>query len=359
MALKQQLKNLANVTDIPCVTISFNTHRTHPDNEKDAIILKKLCVQAEERVIKEYGKREVSGLLEKIRNIPNEVDINYNLDSLHIFLSENVKEIVRSAWPTAEDLVHISNSFAVKPIIKAANRNEEYYILSVSQSGAFLYEALSYMVVEEIKNEDFPFPENTHAANGNEAKSDGKQVDNMVREYLNKIDKAVVKLHNQSGFPCVVICTENNYSRLLQVADKPDMYLGYSSKDYQNRKPHQLVEQAWEIVCENQKIRKASAISEMKEAVAHGKVLTDLQEIHQAALDGLADLMIVHNDFKKTVRMHDERTFTIIEDATEPGAIDDITSNIAWNVFSKGGRTVFTNQDEIKDLGEIVLKTRY
>lgn len=57
--------------------------------------------------------------------------------------------------------------------------------------------------------------------------------------------------------------------------------------------------------------------------------------------------------------MKGERTFDYIEDPLTPGAIDDITSDIAWQVLEKKGRTVFTTQDEIKDLGKIVLKTRY
>jgi len=48
-----------------------------------------------------------------------------------------------------------------------------------------------------------------------------------------------------------------------------------------------------------------------------------------------------------------------VDDSTTPNAIDDITSTIAWEVISKKGRVIFTSQDEIKDLGKIVLKTRY
>ena len=39
---------------------------------------------------------------------------------------------------------------------------------------------------------------------------------------------------------------------------------------------------------------------------------------------------------------------------TKQGAIDDITSTIAWAVMSKNGRVFFTAQDEIKGLGNIV-----
>ena len=97
----------------------------------------------------------------------------------------------------------------------------------------------------------------------------------------------------------------------------------------------------------------------MKEAVSQGKDLTDLQEIFQAAIDGRGEMLIVHQNFVQPVLMKDDRTFDLVDDVTKPDVIDDITSNIAWEVISKKGSVIFTTQEEIKELGEIVLKTRF
>lgn len=359
MALKEQLQKIATEINIPCVTISLNTHRTHPDSVKDEVLLKNLVKEAQDRVIAEFGKRPVAPLLEKLENIRSKIDVNYNLDSLHIFLSNDTEEIIRSAWGTSNEGVHISNTFAVRPLIKSYNRSEDYLLMLLSQSGAQLFEAQNDGIVDEVNNDDFPYPATTLSLADSDKASDAKQVDNMVREFLNRVDKALVKVHNQTGLDCVVICTESNYSRLQQVADKPNVYLGYAPIDYNNTAKHQIAAQAWEIIQSLQRQRRTKAIEEMKEAVAHGKVLTDLQEIYQAAIDGRGDLLIVHRSFSQPVKMTSDRTFDLIDDATQPNTIDDITSNIAWEVLSKKGRVFFTVQDEIKDLGEIVLETRY
>ena len=58
--------------------------------------------------------------------------------------------------------------------------------------------------------------------------------------------------------------------------------------------------------------------------------------------------------------MNGERSFELIDNPETLGAIDDITSNIAWEVIAKKGRTVFTSDSAIKELGgKIALKTRY
>ncbi len=361
MAVKEQLEKLAGELNLPAVTLSFNTHRTHPDTTSDEIVLKNLLREAEEKIIAEFGKRAVAPLLQHLSDIPSRVDVNYLLDSLHIFVSNETSEIIKLPWPIEENSLHISDKFSVRPLIKAYSRTEEYHLLLLSQSGAKLYEAINDSITSEVENEDFPFPENMHYIDSREKASDPKQVDNMVREYLNKIDKALVRVCRQTQLRCVVICTEDNYSRLLQVADSPAIYHGYLPINYHQTQPHHLARQSWEFIQEIQHRRRKEAIREMEEAVSEGKVLTDLQEIYRAAVEGRGDLLIVHREYRQPVRIHSDHRIEYVSDSTAAGSLitNDITSHIAWEVLSKKGRVIFTAQEQIKDLGELTLKTRY
>lgn len=359
MKIEDKLFMLAREKNHPCVSISLNTHRTHPDNTQDAILLKNLLKEAEERVTAEFGNKKVSRLLKKIQVIADEIDINHNLDSLHIFLSNETKEIIKLPWVIPSNKVHIAGSFAVRPLIKARNRTEEYMIMLLSQGGVSLYEALNDNITAEIINADFPFSENPHYVIDPDKRSNSRQLDNLVREFLNKVDKAVVKVHNQTGLRCIPVCTEDNYSRLMQVADEPDIYYGYATIDYNNTRPHQIVRQSYEIIKTIQQQRITEAVAEIRKAVAQGKVVTDLQEIYQAAIDGRGDLLVVNEDFSQPVLMKNERTFQLTDDPVQTDAIDDITSIIAWEILSKKGRIVFTAGEQIKDVGKIALKTRY
>ncbi len=359
MTIKNKLEKLALEKNTPCVTISLNTHKTHPDNQSDSVLIKNLLKEAHNRVVNEFGKRDVANLLENIESVEKEIDVNYNLDSLHIFLSNETKEIIKSTWKTNQNSVHISESFNIRSLIKSYNRSYEYYILLLSQSGVHLYSALNEVIIEEVKNEDFPYPENnlynTHKGSG----SDSKHLDNIVREFLNRVDKAVMKVHNESGLNLVVICTEDNYSRLMQVSDNPNLYHGYAHINYNNTTKHHISMQSWNMIKNIQQESRKNSISEIKEAVSTGKVLKDLQEIYQASIDGNGDLLIVNKDYEQPVKLTSDRTFKLITDKTQDDAIDDIVSNIAWNVISKKGRVIFTSAEELNELGSIVLKTRY
>ncbi len=355
------LEKLATEKSNPSVTISLNTHRTHPDNLTDEIELKNLVTEAGRRLNAEYSDSDIKPLKEKLGDVSAKIDINHLKDSLHIFLSNDTEEIIHSIWPTDENRVYIDDHFAVKPVIIDYNRTAEYLILKLTQDETNLYRGLNDSISEEIKNHVFPFGENPNFAPTGLQRSDAEFMDDMVREHFRDIDKAVVD-YIQSENPAlkvIVVTTEDNYSRLLQVATKPEIYLAHSNISHNANADHQIAEQSWEIIKTHQSHARKEIIAEAKNAVSQGKILTDLQEIFQASLDGRGDVLLVHQDFKQPVKMTDERTFTLGNDPKEQGFIDDITSEIAWKVISNGGQVMFTGNDELKELGEIALKTRY
>lgn len=358
MNLYNKLIKLASENNKPSVTISLNTHRTFPDRENDRILLKNLLSEAEERIIKVYGKRQVSKLLENLSAAEEKVDINRNLNSLHLFISDETFDIIRLTVPTTENRVYIADTFDVRTIIKAVNRTEEYLILILSQGGVNFYHAINECVLEEIKNDDFPFDANPYYTTDKVKQSDSKQMDNYVREYYNEIDKAVIKVSREKELNCIVISTEDNYALLRQVADVPELYIGFDFIDYDKTKEYQIGEQAWKVIKELQKKKRTKAIQEIKEAVGHGNVLTDLNEIYTAAKEGRGELLIVRDDYSQAVNINEEGNIETTSDISI-AQIDDVISVIVWEIISKKGKVFFTCQDKIKGLGDVALKVRY
>lgn len=345
---KNKLEKLATERSFPCVTISMNTCRTFPENLEDITELEKLMAEARDHVINEFGQFEVKSLLEKIDSLDELIDVNYCLDSLHIFLSGTTTEIVKSSWPIFKNSVSVAENFVVKPLIKDFNRIEEYFILVLSKSDVRLLKATNDAISIEIIDDDFPFKAN-----------DWKQTDSQIDEFFNQIDKALLKIYNKTDMYIVVVSTENNWSRFMQVADKPSIYFGPVSNNHNGTPISTLGSEAWKIVVAIQDEHRALAIREMQDANREGKVITDLLEIFTAVKAGRGDLLITHDNYHQAVKMNGQYSFHTVEDVTLPGVIDDITSNLAWDVISKKGRAIFTNSEEFKSFGNIALKVRY
>jgi len=356
---KEKLEKLATERSLPCVTISMNTNRTYPDNQKDAIELKNLMKEAHDHVVDEFGQYEVTSLLEKIDCLDQVIDLSNNLDSLHIFLSETTSEIVKSSWPTLKNTVSVAENFVIKPLIKVFNRIEDYLILILSQSDVRLLHAVNDITLGEIKDDDFSFDKSQNFLTDQDKSKDGKQLDNRIREFFNQIDKAVVKVHNKTEMNVVVICSDNNWSKLMQVADKPSIYYGNVSINFNDTENMPIATHAFKIVNATQEKERAKAIQEMLEAEGHGRVITNLLDIFIAVKGGRGDLLITHDNYHQSVKMNGDYSFDLATDVTLPGVIDDITSDIAWEVISKKGRAIYTSQEEFKPLGNIALKVRY
>ena len=356
---REKLEKLASEKNFPCVTISMNTHRDSTANQKDRMTLQTLLIEAKERVIKEFGNRSVSNLIEKMDQIENEIDFDYNLDSLHLFLSSSTKEIVKSTWPNLNGGVHVAENFSIKPLIKVFNRTAEYLVLKLTQSEVRLLLAIDDGIVGEIKNDDFPFLKDPQELTDSEEMSDSKQTENSLREFFNKIDKAVVRVNNKTDMKCVVISTNDNYNRLMKVADKASTYLGWTNINYKNTGNNSFANDAWQVVKALQKKGRAENIQEMQEAVGKGYVITELSEIYRAAKEGRGDLLIVNDNFHQAVRVTGDFSLDLVTDLSLAGVIEDISSEIAWDVISKKGRAIFTTQEELKSLGDIALKERY
>jgi hypothetical protein len=357
MTIRQKLQKIAKDKNSPCITISFNTQATFDKSNHDDILLKNLLKDAKSKILDNYRDKELTNILQKINDIPSRIDMRFNSESLHIFISNETDEFIRSPWPVSENHVQVSDHFNLKPLIIRVNRTSEYLILLLSKGGTHLYQATN-QIVSEITNEDFPIPETPFYTASNVEASNAKLVDDLAKEYLNRVDKAVQKVVSETNLACVVIATEKNYSELMQVADNGRLYIGFDAINYNDTSHQTIGMQGWEIMKVYQKKSRLNAVAEMEEAIGQARMITDLQEILRASEVGRGELLLVQQDFNLAVEMNKQSTSTP-DDDSQTKDNSDIISEIAWNMFKNNGRIFFLEKDEMGNLGRIALKLRY
>ncbi|MGJ1315762.1 hypothetical protein, partial [Sphingobacterium multivorum] len=157
----------------------------------------------------------------------------------------------------------------------------------------------------------------------------------------------------------LVFCTEDNYSKLLQVADRPSVYYGYLPIDYNNIETHQLESRAWNFMKQELVRKNEDYFKELEAAVGKGLVITDLQEIYRACQDGRGDILVVQESFHQAVKILSDRDIAIVDSPIGLDTIDDISSLLALLIDERGGQTVYVPQIPNEELQPIALKTRY
>src|SRR5690625_3109008 len=93
--MKETLNRLKKVVSDCAVTLVLRTHRTHPENAQDSIKLKNKVSEARQRLEKEYDAATAKNLGDKLAKLADEIDVNYNLEGLVLFVDANHAEFVR------------------------------------------------------------------------------------------------------------------------------------------------------------------------------------------------------------------------------------------------------------------------
>jgi hypothetical protein len=347
--MEATLKKIKNVVAENCVSIIMNTHRTRPDHLKDPLTLKNLIKEAEQRLSADLDKRKVKILMERIQELERSIDHSRNLESLILYVNEEISEMVRLPIPVTDRVV-IDPTFATRDLIRSLHLETEYLILVLSRQKVRLIEAFNDKVVREINS---PFPmENSQLYSTNSAElSNASRQTQLVAEYFNRVDKALNEVRKESPLPVLICTEESNYHEYLKVADqKNSIYTTYLNRNRLDDKDHAIVSEAWPLVQEIVKARNLSRIEDLRKAVGTGKFLSDVNDIWRALPEGRVQTLFVQQGLYQPVKLQGDQLIKIAEgDTFTKDIIDDIYDEMIELNFSYGGDVVFLPPGHLDD----------
>lgn len=352
------LKKLKDIKSDCCITIILNTHRTKPDNQKDPILLKNLLKEAEQRLLNDYDKRFTESIINRIKTFAGEIDHNYNLESLVLFISDEIAEYTRLPI-TVIDRVVIDSTFATRDLVRAMHEQTSYYVLVLSRQNARLIEAHNDNVIQEF-SDPFPIRNETLFATDKLKLSTAKGQDNLIEEFFNWVDKVVNKAIAENPLPVLLVTEERNYHHYLKVADKKENIIGHLNKNRDDEKSHHIVEEAWVVVNDTIKLKNSERITELKKAVSASSFASDFTEIWQAIKSGRGKTLFVKKGYFQPAKIENDKVVLVDEQSSkDKDVIDDIIDELIELNLSYGGDAVFVEGDELKDFGGLALTLRY
>ncbi|MFA5667646.1 MAG: hypothetical protein WC967_00250 [Balneolaceae bacterium] len=353
------LKELKNITSDNCVTIIMTTHRTKPDYLKDSLNLKNLIKEAENRLIADAGKKEATKIVEKLNKLADEIDHSLNLESLLLFVNEDVAEYTRLAIPV-KDRVVIDDNFATRDLLRAMHMETHYYVLVLSQGKVRLIEAVNDKVVKEL---DDPFPlefDPPQTANKEELSHSGR-LTNLMLDFFKRVDKEVNKVRKTNPLPVLIAALDENYHNYVNVADKKDsIYDTFLNKNKIAEKDFTIVNSAWKIVQEHIIKRNNARIAELKEAVTANKFLSDTNEIWRGILAGRVQTLFIEQGLFQPAIIKDNQIIYVSDaQRNDKGVFDDIYDEMIEANLDFGGDVVFLPKGELGEFNGFGAITRY
>lgn len=361
----EELRTLQSVRGYPLITIAMPTHRAFPENKQDPIRFKDLVRATRQRLSNELNKREVHEIDLQLASLAERIDWVHTLDGLVIFLGGGIERIVYLPVSVRERVI-IDETFATRDLVVAQSKLLRYWVLALSTETTRLFEGWGDQLLE-VESEYFPMvydgPRSGDPDNplpGGFGIDPSKYRDEQYRKYFRSVDKALCTSIGQPNAPVVVIGVVRNRALFAQVRSRDYEVIAELDGSVERETVHQIAKRVQPALEQYFERRAQAALAELGAAISAGHYTCSLADMWHYSRQGRASLLIVERDYAVAGRWDEERkTFTIVEDPSEPGIIDDIVDDIIEATLLHHGRVEFVLPGAITQCQHIAMALRY
>ncbi len=349
------LNKLMKEQGYPCISVLLSTYRTAPEYHQNEILLKKLIGDAEERLEKEFSKRETQFYVDKLKGLAEKVDKSRTLDGLALFVNNNFATIIDLPFPVNNRVV-IDRTFATRDIIMNVNRGIRYYVLVLSIEKIRLIQC-NRDEASEIEQNEFPIYSNLDFYDLNPSDL-SKERAKKVKEFFARASRALKEYYNNEQQSLVVMGVEKNLGFFKEVTDLDKHIIAFIEGSYINTSAHDIGKKIWPLVEEKMSDERNKFIDELEKAHNTGNYTANISNVWRFAKEGRVSLLLVEENYHQSCRHNEDNSITPI-DKPEKGMIDDAVDEAAEIVIDKGGKVVFVDDGLLKDYNRIAAVLRY
>jgi hypothetical protein len=360
---RNTLKMLQSYNEYPSLSILMPTHRHHPDNQQDPIRLKNLVSEARNRLLKEFKKNDISPLLKNLTDTVDNINYQYTLDGLAIFVNNKTSYKFDLQFPIKERVL-IDRSFATRDIVFAMNRTQPYWVLLLTFKTSRLFLGIRDSLVE-IEQKGFPFYnrvyENKESSKTGDSFSD-RLIDNeeKMRIYFREVEKCLKGFHASKNYPLVLTGTDKNISLYKDISLLTDYIMADIKGNYENKSLHELSRIIWPEAKLGFASNRARILDNLESVMSANKYACGIDEVWQIANGTGGSTLIVEIGYHYPSEVS-ENGLQLIHKQTGSGPrfLDDAVDEIIEIVISKGGKVAFVDDGKIEKYGHIILILRY
>ncbi|MFO7636185.1 MAG: hypothetical protein R6W96_02645 [Clostridia bacterium] len=338
----------------PHISLYQPTHRQYPENRQDSVVFRNLLRKIEHALAEDHKKDFIQSLLKPFYQIEkNKLFWNHTHAGIAV-LANREKCLVYHLNTPVKELAVVSDSFHIKPLIKAFQSLERYQLLGLSRNNFSLYQGNRHgfeeivldpgvpRTLEEVLGEQLTDPSLTHGSYGGTGGStmyhghgDSKEeIEKDMEKYYRHVDRYVLENHSKpSGLPLILVALKEYHSTFKRISHNPYLMEEGIHSSYDSLEMDQLSKKALELIepLNLEKIRKWTNAYEKAKADSLGSC--ELAQVLKAAFENRVEALYIE------------------EERTMPGKIDSVTGQMEPDEAGQPG-----SGDILEDLAEHVLK---
>lgn len=358
MPLGDFLVKLRNVYEEGCITITLNTHRIKPEYIKDGFLLKKISQQVQDKLLPRYDQQFVSLIMERAKNLISKIDHSKNLESLILFLNQDIAEYVRLPIILTESICD-GYILGKRNFIRNMYMQSAFYILVLSRKHARMIKVKDITMLDnhlELFNID-----NTQITNNVLQHIIPQEKNKPIDVFFERVDTMVSNTTKITPLPIILATEMQNFEHYLKVSKNSLLIKKNVTKNWVHEKNNNIVFKSWEQLAPILNRENNNRIDELKKALNEKKFVTDLNVIYRYVKNGRGRTLFVQKAYFQPALLFDDEVFPV--DTFKNGQQGFFTKDIIGDLINfnlrNGGDVVFIDGLQIQKFDKLALTTRF
>lgn len=375
---KDELKLLIEKGKAPCLSIFMPTHKAGAEVQQNAIRLKNLLKEAEDRLVT-GGRRpaEVEKLLEPVQAlVKNNPFWRQQSSGLAIFLCSDFFRYYRLPGDFQPSVV-LAERFHVKPLLPLFNTEGRFYVLALSQKDVRLLECSRYGVketrpeglprnIDEVLNIDAASKRLRSRSSssggtgprGSTAWTDEVYTKENVVRYLQQIEKALRATLKDERDPLIVAGVDYVFSLYRDVNTYPSLAETAINGNPDQMSAEDLQALAWPVAEPWFRKEQEEAGVRYRQSIGTGLASNNLEEIVPAAHHGRVGYLFVEVGQEKWGTFNSQTGKTVLHAGARNGD-EDLIDFAAIQTLGGGGKVYAIGRDSMPDREPVAALFRY
>jgi hypothetical protein len=373
---KDELRLLIEKGKAPCLSIYMPTHKAGAEVQQNAIRLKNLLKEAEERLVT-GGRRaaEVEKLLEPVQAlVKNNPFWRQQSSGLAIFLCPDFFRTYRLPGDFLPSVV-LAERFHVKPLLPLFNTEGRFYVLALSQKDIRLLECSRYSVketrpegvprnIDEVLKYDVfekqlrnrPGMSGATGQKGSSAWTDyGKE---NIQRYLQQVEKGLKPYLKEERAPLVFAGVDYIFSMYREVNANPHLLETAINGNPDQMSAEDLQAQAWPVAEPWFRKEQEEARVRYRQSIGTGLASNNLEEIVPAAHHGRVGYLFVEVGQEKWGTFNSQTGKAALHAGVKKGD-EDLIDFAAIQTLGGGGKVYAIGRDAMPDREPVAALFRY
>jgi hypothetical protein len=362
--MKVSAEELITGKDFPSISIVMPTHPGYPEFKLDKEHMHKVFNQIENKLEKQYSKKQTKAMIEKLNNVVERIDFSKLTEGLAIYVSPNVEKVIHFPFPVSSEKVIVDESFEVRDIIQAIKSCKDSLIVVISQN---MVKTFTNIDCEMKQIEFLDMPDgvkdvtNEHSLPGWNYLDTKSWEEKNLHNYLHFIDTTIEKELKRNKFKVIILGDRKllgYYKKVTRIGDK---IIGYIEGNYEHSNFSDLKKLIHPVLENDSKKEIEYAMKLLGEAIDSDNYAAGITQVWRSAMEGRGRLLIVEKDYKQSaIKGDDSFSINVDHEGNNPwNFIADAVDDIMQIVLKNKGDIVFVDNGTLTDYQKIVLINRY